>query len=156
MFKFFKPDVKKIRISFLKYIVILACIILLIVTEFNNYKQNESIVNYMSDRYTGEAKIVERYGTTVNGIINIMQNYSETKLIGNLEYGPALENNKTVTTINSKPNYVFIQVESMDANIVKQEYDGSYIMPNLKSLAENNIYHPYTLSYHKGGGTSAA
>jgi phosphoglycerol transferase MdoB-like AlkP superfamily enzyme len=85
-----------------------------------------------------------------------MQNYSETKMIEHLEYGPEQEHKEAVASINSKPNYVFIQVESMDANIVRHEYGGSYEMPNLKSLAENNIYYPYTLSYHKGGGTSDA
>jgi phosphoglycerol transferase MdoB-like AlkP superfamily enzyme len=157
VFKFFKPDIKKFNMPYLKHILIFVCVVLLIITESNNYKDGESLVNYISDRYTGEAKIVERYGTTVNGVINIMQNYNENKLIEHFQYGAELKSNSSNSAvIYSKPNYVFIQVESMDANIVRQQFNNSYIMPNLKSLSENNVYYPFTLSYHKGGGTSDA
>ncbi|MHB8063742.1 MAG: LTA synthase family protein [Ruminiclostridium sp.] len=114
----------------------------------------------------GETQIVARYGTLVNSGINIIKNYSEQKLIEQLNYGhkltspgPTIISDKPSNspTINAgKPNFVIIQVESMDANIVKQQYNGSYVMPYLSSLRESSVYYPYTLSYHKGGGTSDA
>ena len=53
-----------------------------------------------------------------------------------------------------KPNYVIIQVESMDANIVNQKYKGVYVTPFLRSLTASAVYYPFAMSYHEGGGTS--
>ncbi len=163
-FKGFKKEVRKYRFPALKNIILISAILALSFIEINNYADGKSIVHYMDDRYTGESEIVTRYGTLVNSGINIVQNYSEKKLIEQLNYGKKLSNpvstivgnnNKNSPSINrAKPNYVIIQVESMDSNIVKQQYKDSYVMPYLNSLRENSVYYPYTLSYHQGGGTS--
>jgi len=162
--KGFKKELRKFKLPALKNLVLISTILILMVVEINNYFADKSIVHYMDDRYTGETEIVARYGTLVNSGINIIKNYSEKKLIEQLNYGHKLsgpasaivsDKSSNPPTINTgKPNYVIIQVESMDANIVKQQYKGSYVMPYLSSLRENSVYYPYTLSYHKGGGTS--
>lgn len=159
--KSFKKDVKRYTAPLVKYSILLASLLILLVVETNNYKEGKSVVQYMEDRYAGETEIVERYGTLVNSAVNIFKNYSETKLIEQLHYGRrqtssgTISDNKGTDTLSSgKPNVVVIQVESMDANIVGQQYNGSYVMPFLSSLRENSIYYPYTLSYHQGGGTS--
>lgn len=161
--KGFKREIRKFRLPALKYSALLAILILMIV-EINNYSTGRSVVQYMDDRYTGETEIVARYGTLVNSGINIVNNYSEKKLIEQLNYGEKMsgtgsaitnDNSNNAPAINAEqPNYVIIQVESMDSNIVKQQYNGSYVMPYLSSLRENSVYYPYTLSYHQGGGTS--
>ncbi len=160
-FKSFKKDVKRYTAPLVKYSVLLISLLILLVVEINNYKEGNSVVQYMDDRYTGETEIVERYGTLANSAVNIFKNYSETKLIEQLHYGRSqtssgsISDNKGTDTLSSgKPNIVVIQVESMDANIVSQQYKGSYVMPFLSSLRESSIYYPYTLSYHQGGGTS--
>lgn len=162
-FKYFKKDVKKFSLPLMKYTLLIASLVILLVVEINNYHAQKSIVQYMDDRYTGETEVVARYGTLVNSAVNIIKNNSETKLIGQLNYGRKQTNSDIVSAekdpnkpfLNSKnPNFVIIQVESMDANIVRQKYKDSYIMPYLNSLTANSIYYPYTLSYHQGGGTS--
>lgn len=60
----------------------------------------------------------------------------------------------SVDTTKTQPNFVIIQVESMDANVINQKHDGKYIAPFLHSLSNNSIFYPYMLSYHMGGGTS--
>jgi lipoteichoic acid synthase len=160
----FKKEVRKFRLPVLKNLVLVLALLILMAVEINNYYTGKSIINYMDDRYTGETQIVARYGTLVNSGINIIKNYSEQKLIEQLTYGYKLSGpSQTILgnkvrnspTINAgKPNYVIIQVESMDANIAKQQYKDSYVMPFLSSLRESSVYYPYTLSYHKGGGTS--
>lgn len=158
-FKCFSKEIRKFTLPVLKYTVLIVSIIILFLIEKNNYSTGKSVVNFMDDRYTGETDIVERYGTLVNSAVNIIKNYSETKLIEQIKYG------KEQFSINSgnigepsnvavKPNFVVIQVESMDSNIVKQQYNDSYVMPYLSSLRDNSVYYPYTLSYHQGGGTS--
>lgn len=165
-FKCFKHDVRKFKLPVLKYTAIIVSLIILILVEINNYSDDKSIVQYMDDRYTGETEIVARYGTFLNSAVNIIKNSSEIKLIKQITYGHKQTGTYSISsddksnnspTINaSKPNYVIIQVESMDANIVKQQYKDSYVMPYLSSLRENSVYYPYTLSYHQGGGTSDA
>ena len=166
-FKCFKTGVRKYKLPILRYGMLLVSIVILLFVEINNYSTGRSVVHYMDDRYTGETEIVERYGTLVNSTVNIIKNYSETKLIAQLDYGAkqsynaaAISNGKTNNSSyikNAKrPNFVIIQVESMDANIVKQQYKDINVMPFLNSLRENSVYYPYTLSYHKGGGTSDA
>lgn len=160
-FKSFKKEFKKYTVSLVRYSVLLVALLILLVVEVHNYQDGKSVVQYMDDRYTGETEIVERYGTLVNSAVNIFKNYSETKMIANLHYGRKQTSSGSISgspgpgTISSaSPNIVVIQVESMDANIVKQQYKGTYIMPFLSSLRENSIYYPYTFSYHQGGGTS--
>jgi len=58
---------------------------------------------------------------------------------------------------NIRPkNIIFIQVETLDANILLTEHDEQPVMPFLSQLAQENIYFPYMLAYHEGGGTSDA
>lgn len=162
-FKCYKPEFRKLKLPLIKYGMPILCLIILLIVEINNYSDGKSIVQFAQNRYYGETKIVERYGTVANSAINVIKNYSETKLIEQLTYGKAQTDlskigdsgNSNNSAIGSgSPNFVVIQVESMDSNIVKQKYKDSYVMPYLSSLRENSIYYPYMLSYHKGGGTS--
>lgn len=162
-FNYFKKDVIKYSLAFIKYTLLITSVIILLFVEANNYYCQKSIVQYMDDRYTGETEIVERYGTLINSAVNIIKNYSESKLIEQLHYGK-LQTESNALSIGSpsgkpsmssgNPNFVIIQIESMDANIVRQKHRDSYVMPYLNSLTRSSIYYPYTLSYHQGGGTS--
>ncbi len=159
LIKYYTPEVKKIRKSKIRYAVIALCLICLTITEGINISNNKSINDFMGDRYSGESKIVERYGTTINAAINIFKNYSEEKLIEQFEYGQIQKSNENLSALTNNqvqkaPNFVIVQVESMDSNIVKQKYNDQYVMPFLAGLMETSVYYPYTLSYHQGGGTS--
>lgn len=162
-FKYFKKENRKHSLPILKFTVLALSLITLISVEINNYYSNRSIVQYMDDRYTGETEIVERYGTLANSAVNIIKNYSETKLIEQINYGKLQtggneagteKDSDTPAIYSTKPNFVIIQVESMDSNIISQKHKNSFVMPYLNELTNNSIYYPYTLSYHQGGGTS--
>jgi phosphoglycerol transferase MdoB-like AlkP superfamily enzyme len=163
--RYFKKETRKYSLPLFKYTALVISLIILVIVETNNYSEKRSVAQYMDDRYTGETEIVERYGTLVNSAVNIIKNYSETKLIEQIHYGRKQTNTNLIgvgkdpgkPSLNAKnPNFIVIQVESMDANIVRQHYKDSYVMPYLNSLTKNSIYYPYTLSYHQGGGTSDA
>lgn len=130
--------------------MILPCIMLLSI-EGLNIHMGCSLYQLNKNFFISESKIIERYGTLINNISDLTVNFGGENLIKHFQYG------KTVSAISKskkKPNIVAIQVESMDSNIINQEYNSSYIMPYLHSLSQSNVYYKYSLSYHKSGGTS--
>jgi lipoteichoic acid synthase len=139
----------KIRIPRI-YLTITALIIIALI-EINNFTHAYSLVQFSKDSYRGEYPIVERYGTLTNNIVKLYLNRGENGYEKKLVYGTGLSNK---IASSSKPNFVIIQVESMDSNIINQQHQGQYITPFLHSLAAKNIYYPYVMSYHMGGGTS--
>lgn len=132
-----------------KYII--TCLAILILgNEAWNYTKNNSILDFVKDYSIGEPRIVERYGTVANNICDIIFNSGGKNLMSHIKYGEE----QTNTNNKNKSNFIVIQVESMDSNIINKKYDNQFIMPYLKELSEKNIYYPYVLSYHKAGGTS--
>lgn len=140
---------KKLRVFTLAVVVL--CVGLITGIEINNYYQNCSFIQYAEDHYNGESPVVERYGTFINNIIGIYNNRSDNALIKQIQYGKEIA---CTAEQSDKPNYVIIQVESMDANVINKQYNGNYIAPYLHSLTTKSVYYPYMLSYHMGGGTS--
>lgn len=151
--RYFRPEVFRFKLRFFKVAAMLAAVFVVFWIEADNYVQGYSLVQYMGSRYAGETPIVERYGTVVNSVVSIAKNIDEKQLVGQLQYGKAITAAAPVVQTD-RPNFVMIQVESMDANVVNQQYKNQYIAPFLHSLSGNSIYFPYMLSYHKGGGTS--
>lgn len=108
-----------------RHIAILAVIVpllMIISVETGNYIRNKSIMQIMHDTYSGESPIVERYGTVVNNLVGIYLNNGGKELIGRLKYGREQINDEPAL-IN--PNFIIIQVESMDSAIISQKYKGS-------------------------------
>lgn len=132
-------------------VVVIVSLSVIISIEMWNFSQNQSLVQLTQDKFSGESPIVERYGTIADNLLNVYQNSGNKELVSQLHYGKEQSN---IGITQTKPNFVILQVESMDANIINQEYKGSYVTPFLHSLSNESIYYPYTLSYHEGGGTS--
>lgn len=112
-----------------------------------------SVVQLSKNFYSAEEKIIERYGTFVNNIVDITVNYGGANMVNQFRYG---KTEVPASTTPQHPNIVAIQVESMDSHIVNRQYRGEFVMPYLQSLTRKGIYYPYVLSYHKSGGTSDA
>lgn len=129
---------------------ILPVVLLLGIEGLNVYK-GCSLFQLNRNFFASEPKIIERYGTFANNISDLTVNYGGESLINHFQYGRAVY---AFAAAEEKPNIVAIQVEAMDANIINQKYNGSYVMPYLSSLSQNDIYYKYNLSYHKSGGTS--
>jgi lipoteichoic acid synthase len=134
----------------LKQIIISSLTILMCLESWNLY-HGKFILQLGENFYVNEPDIVARYGTIANNLDDIIFNYGGKNLIKKFQYGKSISSS---TVSNNKPNIIAIQVESMDSSVINKQYQGQYIAPYLHSLAEKNIYYPYTLSYHKAGGTS--
>lgn len=134
-----------------KLIATMVSILFLVNIQMSVYAKGNFITTLMNDRYKGESPIVQWYGTMANNIASFILMGNENKLIACLKYGEDITNEKDS---GSTPGFIFIQVESMDSNVIEKKYKDTYITPYLKSLADRNIYYPYVMSYHKGGSTS--
>jgi lipoteichoic acid synthase len=163
------PGRQKIRLGKTAMAAMLASLLILASIETFNYVHKDSIINMVKDTFTGESPIVERYGTLADNIVDLIHNGSNNSLSSRLNYGkeqssgtqPVMKSAEVKNPIepaevktSAQPNYILIQVESMDANIVNQMYKGSYVTPYLHALESKSVYYPYTMSYHEGGGTS--
>lgn len=143
-------EVKK-RLQFFSTVIVVILCCFLFSQELSNYRHQIFISQVKNITYSGESFIIERYGTLVNSLIGISNYKSEPELINSLRYGQTI----TASSISKdNPNFFLIQVESLDANIIDQKYKNTYVAPFLKSLTSKSVYFPYTLSYHRGGGTS--
>ncbi len=139
-------EIRKLR----RVLTVVSLVMVIFIANQNNAYGSYMIKN-TSEKYKGESPIVQRYGTVVNEVVNICSNISQKDLITQLKYGKQQSSN---SENQNKPNFVIIQVESMDSNIINKKYNGEYVTPFLHSLSEQNVYYPYMMSYHKGGGTS--
>ena len=122
-----------------------------VLAEFWNYSHGISLMQLGRSFYSSEQKIIERYGTFVNNIVDVTVNYGGQNMINQFKYG------ETVTAASETDkgsDIVVIQVEAMGAPIIDEKYKDGYVTPFLHSVAQQGIYYPYTLSYHKSGGTS--
>ena len=135
---------------FLKHILFTSILILMCLETWNLYHKN-FIIQLGENFYVKEPDIVARYGTIANNLNDVIFNYGGKNLTKKFQYGKPIASS---TVSENKPNIIAIQVESMDSSVINKQYQGEYIAPYLHSLAEKNIYYPYTLSYHKAGGTS--
>ena len=130
----------------------MCCLLVIAATEGYNYAHHYSIFNLAeAGDSVSESLVVQRYGTIANSLADMILNRKDNNLISRLKYGQHLSGKGTDA---DRPNFVVIQVESMDANAVNKQHDGRYVMPFLHSLAQQNVYYPYTMSYHEAGGTS--
>lgn len=151
LFNYRKAILKLKNFKLQNNLIIIICVLLISMTEGWQYFHNYSLFQLIKPTNMGESLIVERYGTLANNLSDIMLFSNELPLINSLKYG------KEVSSSVASPqaqNFVAIQVESMDANIIHTKYKGKYIMPFLQSLTNESVFYPYTLSYHKGGATS--
>ncbi|WP_207642353.1 LTA synthase family protein [Pseudobacteroides cellulosolvens] len=136
---------------FLTVLVTCLSLILLAAIEVRSYYYEWSLVHLVQSKYNGEKPIVERYGTVANNVLGIYLNRNEKVIIDKLKYG---EVQAGKASMKDNPNFIFIQVEAMDSNVINKKYKGSYITPFLNSLKDSSVYYPYVLSEHMGGGTS--
>jgi phosphoglycerol transferase MdoB-like AlkP superfamily enzyme len=128
------------------------CLFIIAAMEGWNYLHQYSIFDIAKDNsQVGESLTVQRYGTFANSLVVMASNRNDSSLISRLSYGQHLSSSGKNT---ARPNFVVIQVESMDANAINKQHNGQYVMPFLHSLSQQSVYYPYTMSYHEAGATS--
>ena len=150
-FRYFRVNRLKQKLKGVIVIAILCALCIMAFTEYGHYRENNSLYHIVKSMYSGEARIVQRYGTLVNNIVSIYQSSGTEELINSFNYGREQINETETAT---KPNIFILQVESMDAAVVNHKYGDSFVMPYMNSLTKGSVYYPYMLSYHMGGGTS--
>lgn len=151
MINYMKTKIMRDKLKLVIAIIVICALCVTGFTEFKHYKNGISIVHIVKSIYSGESRIVERYGTVANNIVSVYSNRNEEQMVNSLKFGDKQSNDQEASL---KPNFVIIQVESLDANIINQKYKESYVTPYLNSLSNESIYYPYMMSYHMGGGTS--
>lgn len=134
-------------------VLIISSVIMIMCIEGVNFAQGNSIIQHAGSKAGDESPIVERYGTLVNNVYCLLGNRGCDELNENLKLSKTVSSS---TESKNKPNFVILQVESMDSNIINTQYKEQYVTPFLHSLSGKSIYYPYVLSYHMGGGTSDA
>ena len=148
---YFKANRLRKKLRYLIYIAVILSLCTTTYMEYRHYQEKNFLTDISKNMFLGESRIVQRYGTLINNGVSIYNNKSTADYIKSFKYGKEQANK---TEKENKPNIFVIQVESMDASIVREKHDGSYVMPYLNSLTQNSVYYPYVLSYHLGGGTS--
>jgi len=151
-YKVLHESFKNISKRLLKYSVI-AIAAFLVISEGFYASKGFGINVLVKDYTTYERVFVERFGTLISDSFNTILNSGGESYIKHIQYGDEIKNNRTT---DKKYNVIAIQVESMDANIVNQTWEGNYVTPYLHSLTESAVYYPFVLSYHMAGGTSDA
>lgn len=157
LFLFFTLNYKRCRALLLRLHLIIILIMVLSAgavykIEVDRYQHVASILQDIQG-FFGESKFVESYGTVANNVSKIYEHKDFNLMIKSLKYG-AEQSGKEANKV--RPNFVIIQVESMDSNVINKKHNGEYIAPFLHELSTKSIFYPYTLSYHMGGGTSDA
>jgi phosphoglycerol transferase MdoB-like AlkP superfamily enzyme len=105
----------------------------------------------LNDRYSCDNTVVHNYGLLTYNVIDLLNIGDSKSRINRLDYGKPL--------IGKAPggppaDFLLVQVESMDANIVNARHRGEWVTPFLHDLSETSVYYPYVLSFHKAGSTS--
>lgn len=137
-----------------RWTLIFGCVLLIGAIEAANYLHHYSIIDLTKNNSASELLVIERYGTFADSLTDIVSSKNVYGMLSKLKYGKPISSQGKITESSKRPNFVIIQVESMDANAVNKQHNGQYVMPFLHSLALQNVYYPYTLSYHEAGGTS--
>ncbi len=148
---YFRANRLRKKFSVLIIVAVVCAVFALSYAEYNHYREGNSLYHIVKSMFSGESRIVQRYGTLVNNAVSIYQNKNTEEHISSLKYGRE-QTNEAVT--EQHPSFFIIQVESMDAAVVNQKYGDGYVMPYMNSLTRSSVYYPYMLSYHLGGGTS--
>jgi len=92
-----------------------------------------------------------KFGTIYTSLV-LSDTSNQKDAIQSIVYGPEI----TIPEKDIKHNIITIQVESLTADILNQQYNDEAVMPFLSKLARNNIYYPYLIVQHKSGASSDA
>jgi lipoteichoic acid synthase len=141
------------RTAVFRYSTFVPAVLIVIAFGRWNILKEGTPLEIMNDRYMSEAQAVKKYGILTFDVMNLLKLRDNRKLISKLESGDKVRVAPDTTAVDT-PNVVCIQVESMDAFIVKRMHKGKPVTPFLNALAKKSVYFPYVLSYHKAGSTS--
>jgi phosphoglycerol transferase MdoB-like AlkP superfamily enzyme len=129
----------------------LGIVLIIYAYEWDAIGKGETALGIMNDAYSSNSRVVSKYGLFVFNIMDLL-NYKDARShIKSLDYGGEIS---LPAADSTHPNFIVLQVESMDSYIVNCRYKANQVMPFLHSLSKQSVYYPYTLSYHKAGSTS--
>ncbi len=132
----------------INFLIVVFTTVLLMVNISSYYK--ESLPSIRDYKWTGDQRVVVVYGLLPLTIYDLFAG-DNSALIAKLKPSNNIVSSDTRPLLS---NFILVQVESLDSNIINTKYKGKYIMPFLSNLSRNSVYFPYMMSFHKGGGTS--
>lgn len=105
----------------------------------------------IADPSANDMAMIKSHGLVAFTVMDILNHRKTPDFALSQRYG------RQITSRGSDkphPDIICIQVESMDANIIDQQYNGVFVTPFLHKLSEKCLFFPYTLSYHEAGLTT--
>jgi phosphoglycerol transferase MdoB-like AlkP superfamily enzyme len=146
---------KKLKALYSQRILILSTTIasvFVVGVGFRNHNEGHGLHTLLSNLTYGESDVIKYYGTICNVIAGFFLS-DESSIIKSFNYGKDIVIDKKN---NNKYNILIIQIESLDANIINQTFNGKKIAPYLSSLSKESVYYQYMLSFHGAGCSSDA
>jgi len=153
------------QLRFRRLVLITGCVLAWYIVQWNPVSEDATLFDLMNNEYTADEDVVDKYGLLAFNLVDLLKYRDAVLHIKSIIYGQQISragfaaNDNTLqadsTTVQPEhPNFMVIQVESMDAYIVNYQYKKAYVTPYLHLLTHQSIYYPYTMSYHKAGSTS--
>jgi lipoteichoic acid synthase len=140
------------KLVFAKFgIFLLGAVLIYFASMWNPMQGNGSVLDIMNDAYSSDHHVIQKYGLLTFNIMDLLKFNEVKKRIEKFEYGRAIFQNNTDST---HPDFILIQVESLDSYIIGYRHKNKLIMPFLSSISQRCVFFPYALSYHKAGSTS--
>jgi len=138
------------KVVFKKMLILFSMIVLITFQSINCFVNLPPWV-LARDSFASQSEIVFQYGILGLNFTDFLRLKSDEDLIASLQYGPTVISKDQK---KSQPNFILIQVESLDAHIVDYKYKGKYVTPFLHQLSQESLFYPYVFSFHKVGGSS--
>ena len=151
-------------LRFRRLVLITGCVLVWYAVQWNPVSEDASLFDLMNNEYTADGDVVDTYGLLAFNLVDILKYRDAVSHIKSIEYGRQISGTgaaaqdtllaDSIAKQPTHPNFILIQVESMDAYIVNCQYKKAFVTPYLHALTHQSIYYPYAMSYHKAGSTS--
>jgi lipoteichoic acid synthase len=122
---------------------------LLLALLYLGYRTHPSSVRQSNGLY--DLSLIEHFGLVPHDVNDFFKSSEELKYVNQIAYGQKISAWKRIPRPR---NVITIQVESLDANVIHEKFNGEYVAPYLHALADRCVYYPFMLSCHEAGGSS--
>jgi lipoteichoic acid synthase len=134
-----------------KPLIVFACLLLCLAIIWDPLNREQSVISIMNDAYSSDSHVIKKYGLFAFNVMDLLHYKDAQSRVQRINYGQRISFSGADT---AHPNFIFIQLESVDSNIINYRYKNKPVTPFLNSLSKQCVFYPFTLSFHKAGSTS--
>jgi lipoteichoic acid synthase len=149
----FYKKISKFNYSFVikKSFYLIAGLIVFLAVSWDPIDPNANVLNIMNDAYSSDSHVVKKYGLLAFNFFDLLKYKDIRTRVQSINYGRAISLSESDT---AHPNFILIQLESIDSYIINFRYKRKLVTPFLNLLSKQSVFYPFTLSFHKAGSTS--